>query len=462
MKIGRHSIAKLVSGANDAPAPRRSDPMERSPADQFRPSSPGRGGLSLDGSGAPGAKIVPVAGRRYPVTTLFEGAAHSFGVEFGPNLAGHLAREGFSVDLTTGELVGKDGARFDLFGPARQEFQRQTGKDARWLVRDAANDLVGPPKKVLVLELQEGHVTGTSEGGVLSRLRCFRDLPSWGKAELYPESAYTPVQASELGRTPLTIAEGVQVFAPSTKLAERARELFESVCRHAMGQPGQRRETLAASLPKVNGLLEQLNAGGWRNEAREAQVNAAIREAKVLCAPQDASTWTEGDARAALYAKQAEAETAGQPIEIHIVPKGKHWTAMPALAPLREEVDADPVNRLSDACWMPTPDRQLVFIPEESLDGTASTIAARHELHHVLENLYLTDEQRAVVDRIHAETLRSGGPFARTYGIQRKEFWTTMAELFEGGEGPEGILWLKENQRELYELLCDATGRRPA
>ncbi len=155
-------------------------------------------------------------------------------------------------------------------------------------------------------------------------------------------------------------------------------------------------------------------------------------------------------------ARSYQADEDSLPAYIFVVPDQHHWTALPHILPIQEEMLAEPAGR-GFATFLGTEQGWMIFVNAGDLDRGG--YALRHELYHLLENKYLTPAEVEKVDRYHLDLVEQGGPFQSTYGYPRDEFLTTMGEEFEEEYGPEGKDWLATEHPTLHELLVGATGR---
>lgn len=147
----------------------------------------------------------------------------------------------------------------------------------------------------------------------------------------------------------------------------------------------------------------------------------------------------------------------GAPLHVFPVPDNKHWTALPTVHALQDQMLALGGTAHGKANFLPLDKAILIFVPESDLAGPG--YALRHELYHALERKYLSDDQKAVIDGCRDELVKQGGPFQSVYGYQREEFLTTMAEEFEGEHGPDGPAWLRANHPRVAAFLSEVTGR---
>jgi hypothetical protein len=181
-----------------------------------------------------------------------------------------------------------------------------------------------------------------------------------------------------------------------------------------------------------------------------------IDEAKRAVAPHDRSKWTASDARAAIKARIAELKRVNKPAEIVVVPEGKHWTAMPQVSKSWKHWAKKPRPTLGANFYTST--TRFVLVPERDLKTIKHT--TKHELNHLVFARLSRKTQaeiRAIYDRLQA----AHGPFARIYGAQFREFYTTFGEIFEGHHGVESLKRFRDEVADLYEIFCRIRHRRP-
>jgi hypothetical protein len=111
-------------------------------------------------------------------------------------------------------------------------------------------------------------------------------------------------------------------------------------------------------------------------------------------------------------------------------------------------------QRGADGKW-----RRFVFVPEDSLASPPQQ-TARHELFHLLHRM-LPEDARARIDAIAEQTKHNDGPYFKNYGAVGGELISTFGEMFDGAAGKAGVKWFRDNQPELFALLCEHTGRVP-
>jgi hypothetical protein len=184
---------------------------------------------------------------------------------------------------------------------------------------------------------------------------------------------------------------------------------------------------------------------GWRAraDARRAEI-ATLRAALSPNRPQAV--------RAAIEARLARLEDQSKPVVIVAVPEGKSIAAMPQIEPEHRTMTANSIAGV----YHFAPEANYLFMPEETL-SSGNQFYLRHELYHLLDDIFLSDRAHAAIDAIFERTARGGGPFANPYGARRREFLSTMGELYEGLWGSGDRAWLEREQPELFDLLRTET-----
>jgi hypothetical protein len=139
-------------------------------------------------------------------------------------------------------------------------------------------------------------------------------------------------------------------------------------------------------------------------------------------------------------------------IKVVVVPSGLHPKSMPQWpegldVPKDQEegslgINMVPLDSHGEDGDLPT---RLVFVPEDDLK------TQRHELRHTLQDEFLTPEEKATIDRAYDLAVANKGPFARTYGTLRKEFFTTWGEVYD--EGGRGQAFVRRYLPSVAELL---------
>lgn len=376
--------------------------------------------------------FAPVAEQLYPVEVA---GGKRFSVTFTPVLAQALAQAGALIDPRTAEMALPNGGRVDLTG-VREQYQADTGQaPPAWTFYDPSRNLYGVPRGVLTMDLdpKTGALQTTTSEGTHYEFSYLRD--EVGGGEGFPASAYEKLSEDPNPYT-LEIPGGV-IKAPDERAAQRVRQLLEEVCgKQAAVWPQRKaeRERMERELDRLEGC-----------ENWEAAV-------KALLEPETEHAWDRETAQAAVEAYRHNRLAFELPLTIEMVPPGKHFSAMPGMG--------DPPAGLRDATGARavTATEQRLFVPLEDLWSERQKVV-RHELYHVLEDKYMDARVRLEVDGVHARTVAANGPFARPYGYQRIEFWTTTAEEFEGCNGRDGPVWLKEKHPELWEIFTRVTGR---
>lgn len=393
--------------------------------------------------------VLPDPRARYEVTAEHGGRSHTFELRFSRELVRHLARNHLRVDVSRGELVSADGSREAL--GAASEFRATTGRaPPPWIAKRERWEVFGLPMEGAVVRLGEGDVPELDFHG-----RLFVDFDvivyEMKEPREFGAEAMRPAPELELRRTEL--CPGVALSAATPEAAKLGRELFFEHCGVEAERWPERLRALAAERQEVRGLIAELRRGAGEGGGSPA----AIERARALSAPHDHSRWSEADAIAALRARIAEIDRASKPVELIVVPLGKHWTAMPQMKHRWEAFAKKP--RPSNAANSFTPEARLVFLPEEDLRQNAQT--SRHELNHLVFarlDRARQNDIRAIYERLVAR----GGPFARVYGRQWKELFTTFGEIFEGRHGRAALERFREEVPDLYEHYCEIRRRRPA
>jgi hypothetical protein len=95
---------------------------------------------------------------------------------------------------------------------------------------------------------------------------------------------------------------------------------------------------------------------------------------------------------------------------------------------------------------------RVLYIGEELLREDAKIIL-QHELLHVFEERYATDEELDVIDAAHERARAAKGPYPSLYGAERREFLTTLGEEYLNSRGPEGRAWVQHHYPEVYGIL---------
>jgi hypothetical protein len=342
--------------------------------------------------------FVPISGKKYRIELS---PGQSFYISYGPKLAQDMFERRLKVDQSTGQLVDIQG-RPDPRCPvarARKYYFELTGQEPpSWiLLHPVANSFYRPKVQV---ELELGaHIIQVTDRGPPQFLFLHR-LDDAGPARRWSKAELAPLEAHQY--QPLSARTLYASFeAPNRESLEKLTALFEKIV-----EPAARRATVPKDL-----------------------------------SPEE------------LLKKNA-------PTQIIVVPRGKHYSAMPQLADIRVMLQKKEVLGDAATILLRDADRsgfvRYLFVPEEDL-ASPTARDTKHELYHLLEDRYLSAETLAAVDALWRRTVRKGGPFSRAYGMQREEFFTTMSEEFEGSHGEEGKRWLAENHSELEEVYRRVT-----
>lgn len=340
--------------------------------------------------------FLPAPGKKYPIEISGKTAFH---VSFGPKLSREISEGRLRLDPSTGRLLDRQG-RPDPRCPvnrAQKYYLELTGREPPpWIFLHPGASTFCRPQQQVELELGR-HTIQIRDQGPVKFLFSHR-LDDAGELR-----RWTPEELAPLANYQPLVARTAHatISAPNQRALEKLTELFEKIV-----EPAARRRTRPASL-----TAEEI----MRREA---------------------------------------------PIELVVVPRGKHYSAMPQVADIREVLQSK--KALGDAATILLQNEnkkgfvRYVFVPEEDLSSTAAR-DTKHELYHVLEDAFLSEDTLAAVDALWRRTVRKEGPFSRAYGMQREEFFTTMSEEFEGSHGDEGRRWLSEHHPELEEIFRRVT-----
>lgn len=404
------------------------------------------------------APVSPEAGKVYSATTQWRGQRVTVKVSFDQETANFLTERGFKLDVEKAALV-RDGKSSPL------------GTSPGWAQPLGTLEMMAPDapfanEPMLVTEykvVMGGRQADGSANIAMAPADMKTDLNIFAthRDELPTDEATARQRMEPLGLTEeqlsrKQLAPGVTVSGTSPESISRAERSIREVVGRSLAGRGQQLQAYRTEIAKLNQLSEALVA----NVRSPAGLAKCIFDIKAAVAPSDPSPWSVEEAMNALIARKADLEVIqSADVEIVVVPKGKHWTSMPQWAPRRDGSEPPESRGVTTALIEEGPNeprvKHVVFIPEEN-EGTQ-----RHELVHLTERLFLSSEDRAIVEQSWANAVANRGPFARPYGAQREEYLTTMSELFEGREGPAGVRWLKENVPEIYGVLSRVSGRTP-
>jgi hypothetical protein len=393
--------------------------------------------LSVRGPRGAPVRFEPRAGVDFPVRANFRGREQQFSVRFGLRLVERARREGLTVDLATGELRRPNGEPDPrcAIADARRRFERLTGTTAPgWILMHPGTNTFCWPAQEATLDGSKNGVTGASTRGGVRFVFTHRLEPPRVDSRRFDADSLQPVPA-ERWRPATRDSLGLRFEASSARELEQAVALAKTII-------GSKAES-------------------W--PVREAELKNELAGLDAFVAEQPGVAGVAGVGLGAVEARRDELRRILAPVRVIVVPDGKHYTAMPQLAHVRDALLAD--GALGDAASIVVRDpvtkayARLVLLPAGDL--AKAGLDSRHELYHLLEDRFLSSAEVESVDGAYRRALEAGGPFSRPYGMQRAEFFTTMGEEFEGGWGPEGPRWLLANHPRLYEVFCDVTGKKP-
>lgn len=211
---------------------------------------------------------------------------------------------------------------------------------------------------------------------------------------------------------------------------------------HRLAESNLQRSRLDA-LPSLSSVIDT---------PREAEF---IRAVQAILGPDSTTVWSIDEAVVALTHERGRLLGQLADIEIVVVPADKHFSVMPQWR-AHSQGEVPPMTMgVSYYEYVDSGIRYFILIPEND------PVSQRHELYHLLEGVFLGAYEKKIIANARDVAVANQGPFARPYGAVRGEYFTTMAELFEGAHGVAGIQWLKSNAPDIYDILSRATGRNP-
>jgi len=413
--------------------------------------------------------VVPEPTRPYAIESIWRGEHHHFEVRFTPRFVATLVNAGGAVDLRRGELLLPGGVRRDAFG-VRDDFERRTGNHAPpWLFRWPERDTFVLPRGTIEVDVEPGTTTVVLvPPRACTPIFVCLDAAYLGRPVTYDADAFSALDARVWKPEVRHLHAGVELVGLGARPLERAAAAFEAVCGRSARTCSARRTLVESRLRDVfrlsTALLEIVADGSTSSRA-------AVDETRRLLPGLPPTSSQPADLIDALGTLRRELAAELMPVRVTVVPSGAHFSALPEMEPLRAQVAGAPIamdehgavvtsGAPLQSATVVLQGRRYVFLPAEDLDDLQ--LASRHELYHLLEAQLLTPAQRRRLDALHAETVANAGPFARPYGFLRQEFLPTMAEVYEGGYGHEGVDWLRRHHGDLAELLDELTGGRTA
>lgn len=408
MKIGPSQNRELRFAGLKAQSPKK--PTAESVQDSVE--------LSSDGS------------QLHKVKVPFKGSSRTLEVRIGAKLANLFEEKNVKLDLPRAELITSKGQRAPLVKP---------DGDSPWTFLDPQRGFVGLPTTEVQLVLSDaGKVQVKAAPPFEPEFDIFRNRP-FSVAPPTPEML-GPMEDTTWLSEPMD-ASGAHIYGASPETREKAAQVFQDVC-------GKKAEAWPLVEPKLQAEKQELETH------LQALQNGGPTETTL--ATHALGTSDPQKALAQGMARRARLEQRLYQPMIFVMPDDQHWTSLPFLKDSQESLLSDPSGR-SPAAILGTDAGWMIFVPESDLDNGG--FALKHELYHLLENKYLNDDERAIIDTQHARTKDSKGPFQSTYGHQRDEFFTTLSEEFEGEWGGDGRDWLEQHHSPVLELMREATGR---
>lgn len=391
------------------------------------------------------------ANEPYSVQTEWNGKVYEFDLVVSQEVAAWMNENYLRIDFDTGEIVqGADKWRSEIFQGAKSAYEEIIGRKAPpWIFQHHRYGLFGIPSETVFLDKTD---TGWRFGGFpIQSDALFRQDHDVDIGH----SDKKIIQALDWEPSVKVLRPNLKIEAPSEELADKAKALFEKVAGKANREFVARLPNIVAQQESVAEILTAML--GMKPNGQKTQ--KLIADAKEMCAPEDTSEWSLEDARNALQARMSHFDKwIDHEITLVVVPKGKHWAAMPHIKPhdRNRALSSDFIA----ACYS-FPDETFVFLPEDSLVSDHSWLC-EHELFHVVMEHLLSEEEVQKINALYEQTMKNNGPFARGYsGFNAKEFWATFGELFVGRFGSEGVEWFEKNQQKLFEIMCNATGQHP-
>lgn len=384
-------------------------------------------------------------GTDYPVTTEWNGKTYDFKLQVTPAYIQYMQNRYLWIDFEKGELVqGSNGLRTPVVPGAAEEYVKVTGREAPpWITEFKEYGLFGIPKGKMLVD-REGDFT-VADFDYLASDSFFRCEPGINVTQNFDQ-----IPAEEWHPIHFSYAPNISIEAENQQLLERAKELVEKVLGTANKDYLKRETELRSEKQNLSRLYSDLSA------EHDPEVHEKLLEEARTLLKTGPGTEKWDALRLINERLQQLAYRVDHELKVVVVPAGKHWSAMPHF----NSYDTSSLDISGVAANYCLPDHTYVFILEDDMQTNCPWLSM-HELHHpLIRNLVEPQIYERQIE-IHKEARRNDGPFAREYGVQEKEFWTTFAELFEGRYGSEGAEWFAEKQPELFKLMCDATGRNP-
>ncbi len=355
-----------------------------------------------------------------PAATLRAGEPHTFEDGYGTHIVtltqaaiDHLRFQGASIDFKRGKLQAGSREVASVFKRGAEEFTTQTGKPApAWVLRDTDGDFVVPEN--FELDVIDGTLAP-------------RGSDCHIVAECYPDEV------------PWQVTWKTAPVAPNTEFIKRKLD--------------DKLTVEASTVADLEGGCKQVDLVLGRQLQRRQDELTSLRATLGQLAP-------ESDAFATAMARYTTLVSIRT--LVIVTPRDSDMYSLPQLSEVMKTFKPSRTEAATSLLLGDGEDRRLhvILLKAEALEGETAPVANLHELYHAL-HARLPQETRDQIDALYERTKRECGPFARMYGRERGEFWTTFAELFEGLHGDAGRQWFKDKQPELWAIMCDVTGRSP-
>lgn len=241
-------------------------------------------------------------------------------------------------------------------------------------------------------------------------------------------------------------AGAISIEGPADVLPRLDQHLQKVAGRTLRGWP-ERRDAIAARHRALDAAMLELDAGG----------SGAASSAAALLGIPEAATWPKEMLSSAVQAEMARLRRLLAPVRVVVVPRDKHFSSMPHVADARGTLAK--LLPHSRAAHVFAEEARFVFVPEDDVEGKG--LSTRHELYHVLEQVWLPEEMTERIAAHYAKTKAKNGPWPTEYGRRPREFFPICGQIFEGALGDRGRAWLEAEHPALFELLVEVTGRRP-
>jgi hypothetical protein len=395
------------------------------------------------------------AGVAYVTEVKFQGVTSSIEVRFTERAAQLMSEQMLWLDVDN--AITMQGTKpLGSLMPAT-DYQEVTGQAPPAFLVQSKFDSFGLPKTVTVdLDVERSGGSDTlhwhADYDGLHAPNHFPFTPAHDFMLSRAQLDTTPMPSDAWHPTTVALSQSTTIAANDPALVAKATPIVNSVLGKMLARYDAKRANNEAQRSEMQTLIDSLRSDDGATPER-------LSLARTLANVTEQDAPHASDVIAALRARRAS--LASKAFEIVVVPKGKHFSALPIFGSAHAQAgyaksDAIAANIRGNGVTQ-------CFIPEEELDAPAAWIS-KHELHHLLQEMLdvVAPEVNAEVAEIFAATRKADGAMPREYSAIEVEFWTTCAELFEGRAGAPGVAWLKDKQPRIYELMCHATGRDPS